>query len=325
MRRLGLATLAALATLSALPGLAGCGAAGAADDDRPTVVASFYPLAFVAERVAGDTAGVETLTAPGQEPHDLEITFKKTVDIAEADVVVYLSDFQPAVDDAVRQAAADGDARVVDAAEVADLRPAEESDDEHAEHAGEEDAHEHGDLDPHFWLDPTRLAQVADAVAARLAESDPAHADEYAANADALRADLIALDDEIRTGLADCSVDTLVVSHNAFAYFAERYGLRVESINGLTPEAEPSPAHLARLSELIETEGVTTVFSERLATRELADVLASDLGLRTAVLDPVEGLSDESSGGSSAGSSAADYFSLMRDNLRAVQEANDCS
>jgi zinc transport system substrate-binding protein len=154
-------------------------------------------------------------------------------------------------------------------------------------------------------------------VAVRLAEADPTNADEFAANADALREDLTALDAEIRAGLASCSIDTLVVSHNAFEYFAERYGLHVESINGLTPDAEPSPAHLARLSELIETEGVTTVFSERLATRELADVLASDLGLRTAVLDPVEGPSDDSSDD--------DYFSLMRDNLRAVQEANDCS
>lgn len=322
MRRLGVAA-ATLAVLAGLAGLAGCGGAGAADD-RPTVVASFYPLAYVAERVAGGAAGVETLTAPGQEPHDLEITFKKTVDVAEADVVVYLSGFQPAVDDAVRQAAEDSDARVVDAAEAADLRPVGESDEDHAEHAeqtGEADAHEHGDLDPHFWLDPIRLAEVGDAVAARLAEADPAHADEFVANADALRADLTGLDDEIRAGLASCAVDTLVVSHNAFAYFADRYGLEVESINGLTPDAEPSPAHLGRLSKLIEREGVTTVFSERLATRELADVLASELGLRTAVLDPIEGPSD----GAPDGATDDDYISLMRDNLRAVQEANDCS
>ena len=103
MRRLRVAA-ATLAVLSGLVGLAGCGSAGAADD-RPTVVASFYPLAYVAERVAGDAAGVETLTAPGQEPHDLEITFKKTVDIAEADVVAYLSGFQPASASAMSAAA----------------------------------------------------------------------------------------------------------------------------------------------------------------------------------------------------------------------------
>ncbi|RYU09412.1 zinc ABC transporter substrate-binding protein [Nocardioides iriomotensis] len=305
--------LALLGPTVLVPTLAACGAVGADDSDGPSVVASFYPLQYVAERVAGDHADVEALTSPGQEPHDLELTFKRTVEVAEADVVVFLSGFQPAVDDAVEQG---GSEHVVDAADVADLRPAAESEEEHASHADEE-AHDHGALDPHFWLDPTRLAKVADAVEQQLAEADPDHADDYAANLAALQDDLTALDDDLMSGLEDCRVDTIVVSHNAFAYFAERYGLHVESINGMTPDAEPSPAHLAQLSDLIETEGITTVFSETLATRELADTLAGELGLGTAVLDPVEGLAD-------AGSDD-DYLSLMRGNLAAIQEANECT
>jgi zinc transport system substrate-binding protein len=296
-----------------LPSLAACGAVGADDTDGPNVVASFYPLQYVAERVAGDHADVESLTSPGQEPHDLELTFKKTVEVAEADVVVFLSGFQPAVDDAVEQGESE---HVVDAADVVDLHPATESEEEHASHADEEE-HDHGALDPHFWLDPTRLARVADAVEQQLAEADPDHADDYAANLAALQDDLTALDDDLTAGLENCRIDTIVVSHDAFAYFAERYGLHIESINGLSPDAEPSPAHLAQLSDLIETEGITTVFSETLSTRELADALAGDLGLKTAVLDPLEGPADADSGD--------DYLSLMRDNLAAIQEANDCS
>jgi zinc transport system substrate-binding protein len=308
-----LSLLPLLGLVVTTPFLAACGTVGANDAGAPRVVASFYPLQYVAERVAGDHAEVEALTTPGQEPHDLELTFKKSVEVAEADVVVYLSGFQPAVDDAVAQ----GDSEhVVDAAEVADLHPATESEEEHASHADGEE-HESGDLDPHFWLDPTRLGSVAEAVEQQLAEADPGHADDYAANLAALEDDLTALDDELRAGLQDCRIDTVVVSHNAFAYFAERYGLHVESINGMTPDAEPSPAHLAQLSDLIESEGITTVFSETLATRELADTLAGDLGLETAVLDPLEGLADADSG--------EDYLSLMRGNLAALQEANDCS
>ena len=306
---------ARLGLIAVAPLLTACGAVGADDADRPRVVASFYPLQYVAERVAGDHAEVETLTTPGQEPHDLELTFAKTVDVTEAEVVVYLPGLQPAVDDAVAQAAG-GEGRTVDAAEVADLRPATESEEEHAEHAGSEE-HSRGDLDPHFWLDPARLGKVASAVEQQLAEADPEHADGYAANLAALEDDLTALDEELAAGLRDCRIDTVVVSHNAFGYFAERYGLHVESINGMTPDAEPSPAHLAQLSDLIESEGITTVFSETLATRELADTLAGDLGLETAVLDPVEGLADADSGD--------DYLSLMRDNLAALQEANDCT
>jgi zinc transport system substrate-binding protein len=171
-----------------LPSLAACGAVGADDTDGPNVVASFYPLQYVAERVAGDHADVESLTSPGQEPHDLELTFKKTVEVAEADVVVFLSGFQPAVDDAVEQGESE---HVVDAADVVDLHPATESEEEHASHADEEE-HDHGALDPHFWLDPTRLARVADAVEQQLAEADPDHADDYAANLAALQDDLTA-------------------------------------------------------------------------------------------------------------------------------------
>lgn len=315
MRRLSALPRVALALVAAAPLLAACGGVGATESSGPRVVAAFYPLEYVAERVAGDHAEVEGLTSPGQEPHDLELTFKQTADVARADVVIFSHGLQPAVDEAVGQTGAE---QVVDAAEVADLLPPDETNAEHASHEGE-GGHAHGDgaVDPHFWLDPTRLADVAAAVEKSLAAADPAHADAYAANLAAVETDLTALDRDFERGLADCTRDTVVVSHDAFGYLGARYGLHVEPINGLTPDAEPSPAHLAQLSDLIESEGITTVFSETLATPELADTLANDLGLQTAVLDPVEGLSDATAG--------EDYLSLMRGNLDAIRKANDCS
>jgi len=301
-----------LALLAVGPLLAACG--GASDDagTGPRVLASFYPLEYVAGRVAGSHAEVSALTGAGVEPHDLELDIQRIADVEEADVVVFSRGFQPAVDDAVDQA---GTEHVVDAAEVADLVPPDE--DSH-NHEDDHEGDDHGDeaLDPHFWLDPTRLAMVAAAVEEQLAVADPAHADDYAANLAGLQDDLEKLDTEAERGLADCARDTVVVSHDAFGYYADRYGLEVEAINGLSPDAEPSPAHLRELSDLIDEEGITTVFSERLATAELADTLAGDLGLDTGVLDPIEGLGDETS--------AEDYLSLMRANLAAIREANDC-
>jgi zinc transport system substrate-binding protein len=299
--------------VAAAPLVAACGGVGPAEPTRPQVVASFYPLQYVGERVAGAHADVEVLTAPGQEPHDLELHFAQTAAVAEADVLVVAHGLQPAVDDAVAQAGAE---HVVDAAEVIDLLAGGESDQEHEEHAAAADHHGDQDVDPHFWLDPVRLADLAAAVADELSQVDPQHADHYAANLDTLQDDLAALDEEFAGGLADCARDTIVVSHDAFGYLGARYGLRVESINGLSPDAEPSPAHLARLADLIRSEGITTVFSERSATRELAQTLASELGLETAVLDPVEGLSDATAG--------EDYLSLMRADLAAIRKANDC-
>ncbi len=255
------------------------------------MTAGFYPLAWVAERVGGRYVDVTGLTDPGVEPHDIEPTFARTVALARADLVVVEHGLQPAIDEAVAQNA---EGRVLDTTAVSPLD---------------------GD-DPHFWLDPTRLAVVADAVAADLAELDPPHAAAYAANAAALTTDLDDLDREFAAGLADCERHVIVSSHDAFGYWS-RYGIEVAPVAGLTPDAEPTPAGIARLQQLIRDEGITTVFSERLASRALTDSLAHDLGLRTEVLDPVEGLTSEDAD--------ENYLSLMRENLTALEEANGCT
>lgn len=300
--------------------------AGCAKDSEPTVAAAFYPLAWSAERVAGDHYHVENLTQPGQEPHDLEVDVATTATLAEADLVIYERDFQPAVDASVDENA---EGEVLDVADAVELRPMADHD-EHAEHADEghgahedegheehaDEAHDHGDSDPHFWQDPLLMADLTDATADRLAEIDPDNAEDYRANAAKVREELETLDGEYADTLANCERDTVVVSHDAFGYLG-RYGLHLEPIAGLSPDAEPTPADLAHLNELIKEEGITTVFSESLASPELAQTLASDTGVETAVLDPIEGLSDQTEG--------EDYLSLMRQNLSALAKANDCN
>jgi zinc transport system substrate-binding protein len=277
--------------LLAAPLVAGCGHLGTAWQ-RPTVVTSFYPLAFVADRVAGGHEDVLNLTHPGQEPHDLELSVAQTADIVDADLVLYERGLQPAVDTAVAQ---DRHGPAVDAAVAGGpLRPG----------------------DPHFWLDPVRLSRVTAAFTRAMSRVDPAHARDYRRRAALLERRLHRLDADYRRGLATCASRTIVVSHDAFSYLGARYGLRVVAINGLSPDAEPSPAHLRQLHDLISTDHITTVFNESLASPVLADTLAHDLGIRTAVLDPIEGLS--------AATAHQDYFSLMRRNLAAIQEANHC-
>ena len=307
-----------VAAVSAAALISGCGVLtdeGAGEGRE--VVASFYPLAWVTEQVAGDDWTVTNLTTPGGEPHDLELGIGATADVAEADLVVYLAGFQPAVDDAVGTTA---EGATLDVADVVGLQPvADHSEEGHAEeeaHADEQSHEdEHGDEDPHFWLDPLRMAELSTAVADQLAELDPGNADTFRENAEALVADLERLDQDYADGLAGCQRDLVVVSHDAFGYLT-RYGLHFEPINGLSPDAEPNPATLAELADVIEDEGVTTVFSERLASPAMAQTLASDLGVETGVLDPIEGLTDETAD--------QDYLSLMQDNLRALQEANGC-
>jgi zinc transport system substrate-binding protein len=293
-----------IALLSALA-LATTGCAAFSDNsgagDGPIqVAAAFYPLQYVTQRVAGDLATVENLTQPGKEPHDLELTIKETAEIVDAGLVVYESGFQPTVDDAIDQNST-GD--VLDVADVVHLVP-------FREHGVDSD-----ETDPHFWQDPLMLADVGDAVAKQLSKIDPDHAHDYETNAADLRSDLETLDRDYANGLTGCARDTIVVSHDAFGYL-QKYGLTMEAILGLSPDSEPTPADLARLQDLIGKDGITTVFSETLVSRASADALARDMGVRSEVLDPIEGLSDQTSG--------EDYLSLMRSNLSALEQANGC-
>lgn len=301
--------LALLAPLAAVPlVLGGCASASGADDGTVDVLASFYPLQFVAEQVGGDRVTVRSLTPPGAEPHDVELSPAQVSRIDGADLVVYLSGFQAAVDDAVAQTSP---AHVVDAASDTTLRPAEHEDESEEEHA----EHEHGDLDPHFWLDPSRMPSVVEDVAATLTEIDPDGADTFAANAAALSQRFEELDDAYSAGLQQCDVRTFVTSHEAFGYLADRYDLQQVGISGIDPEAEPSPARLAAVEKIVRDEDVSTIFFEALVSPKVAETLADDLGITTAVLDPVEGLADPDS----------DYFSIATANLEALRMALSCS
>ena len=274
---------------------AGCGQ-GHRSDGRAQVVTSFYPLQYVAERIGGVHVQVSNLTAPGVEPHDLELAPRQVADLSAADVVVYEKGLQPSVDQAI---ANDTPARSVDAAAVVSLRPGD------------------GGVDPHFWQDPTLLAEVADVFTTTMVRADPAHAADYRAGDRRLQDDLTLLDRELRAGLRTCRTRSVVVSHDAFEYLARRYGLQVHAIAGLSPDAEPSAQRLSQLGALARATHVTTVFSERLASPKLADTLAGELGLTTAVLDPIEGLSSSDP--------HADYLSLMRANLAALRTAGGCT
>jgi zinc transport system substrate-binding protein len=248
----------------------------------------------------------------------MELTAQQVAQVTEADLVLHLDGFQPAVDEAIEQNSDHG----LDVTGLIELLPAGE--DEHAdedededEHADEdEDAHDL-DGDPHIWLDPANMSAIAEAVADELAEIAPDAADAFHDRARELVEELTELDTEFTSGLADCARTTFVTSHAAFGYLAEKYGLEMVGITGIEPETEPSPARLAEVQEVVEHDGITTIFYERLVSPAVAESLANDAGVATAVLDPIEGLTDETAD--------EDYFTLMRANLDALKGANGCA
>jgi zinc transport system substrate-binding protein len=307
------AAIAGSVAAAVVGGVAACGSGDQAGDQL-TVVAGFYPLQFVAERIGGDHVRVTSLTQPGAEPHDLELSPRQIAELSAADLVLYLQGFQPAVDEAVGQAGG----RALDVATLVPLLAAEDAHDhETGDAPGTDDDHDPtGVRDPHIWLDPTRLATVADTVAATLAELDPDEATGYQDRAAALRADLAALDREYADGLRTCARREIVVSHAAFGYLADRYDLRQIPITGLSPDTEPTPGELAAAVETASAVGATTIFFETLVSPDVARSVADAIGADTAVLDPLEGLGPDATG---------DYFSVMRDNLATLRSALGCS
>lgn len=287
--------------------LAGCGSAQPADraGGRLSVVASVYPLEWIAGQVGGTRVDVLPLTRPGAEPHDVELGPRQLAEVDDADLVVYLSGFQPAVDEAVSQVATDSSFNVAPAARLIEASAAEQS-----------DSHLKEVRDPHFWLDPIRLADVATALSRRLARLDPGHAQGYAERAARLREKLTNLDQQFRTGLASCTQRTLVTSHAAFGYLAKAYGLTMVGIAGLTPDAEPSARTLAKITSFVRAHGVKTIYYETLVTPDIARTVARETGVRTAVLDPLEGITPQSAG--------ADYLEVMRSNLATLREHQSC-
>ncbi|GIF07445.1 metal ABC transporter substrate-binding protein [Actinoplanes siamensis] len=299
--------LVPLVVLAALAALAGCGARADAGGRLP-IVAAFYPLQFISERIGGGLVTVTNLTKPGAEPHDVELSPRQVAQISDAKIAVFLHGFQPAVDDAIEQNAEE---QGYDVASAVPLLHAEDSGGDE----GHDHEHEHGGTDPHVWLDPTRLAAIGDRLAERFGQADPAHAAGYRAHAATLHQQLTELDGEFRARLAGCARRELVTSHTAFHYLAARYQLTQVGITGVDPEAEPSPRRLAEVAAEARSHGTTTIFFETLVSPKVAETIAREVGARTAVLDPLEGLTDPD----------ADYFSVMRANLAALTTALGCT
>ncbi|MBM7171680.1 zinc ABC transporter substrate-binding protein [Streptomyces sp. G44] len=326
-RRLIPTAALASATVLGLTALTACSSSAADDKDgKLDVVASFYPMQYLAEQIGGGHVSVTTLTEPGQEPHDLDVSAKQRGQLEESDVALYLKGLQPAVDDAIDQS---GITTKVDAASLTGTEKhgteagGHGHDEGHEEeghgeegHEGHGHGHSHEGADPHIWLDPVKYAEVAEGVGKALAKADPDHAATYKKNTAELVKKLDGLNKRFEDGLKNTKAPApkvFITTHAAFGYLAERYGLTEEAISGLDPEGEPSAKRVKDLQKMAKADGVTTVFYETLVSDETAQTLAKDAHLKTDVLDPIEGITAKSRGD--------DYIEVMDSNLKALRKA----
>lgn len=301
--------------------------------DKLDIKVSFYPMYEFTKNITGDLADVEVLIPAGIEPHDWEPTAKDMAEISDADVLVYNGAGMEGWAQQVVDGASGSKLITVEASKGLEIMAgAEEEEEEHAheegaaageadhEHAHEEsnhggEGHDHGGLDPHVWLDPAMAIREVRTIEAALSAASPENAAVFKANSEAYIAKLQQLDQDFKEGLKGTKRKDFITQHAAFGYLAQEYGLTQVPIAGLSPEQEPSAAQMAGIVKFAKANNVKTIFFETLVSSVVADTIAQEIGAKTAVLNPIEGLTDEDA------KQNRDYLSIMRQNLEALATA----
>ncbi|MDQ0878415.1 zinc transport system substrate-binding protein [Paenibacillus sp. V4I3] len=299
--------------------LSGCASNTASSDGKLNVVTSFYPMYEFTKQVAGDHANVIALIPPGAEPHDWEPSAKDMKQLKNANVFVYNGIVEGWAEQALKSAE-NKNRVVVEASKGIELMEGLAEEEHEEDHKKEDKNHKeeaHGDkiLDPHVWLTPVLAVQEVEAIVIGLTQADPAHKEDYRKNADAYIGKLKALDESFKTGLTNVKRKEFVTQHAAFGYLAKEYGLTQVPIAGLSPEEEPAPDKMADIIKFAKDNKVQTIFFETLVDPKVANTIAKEVGAKTAVLNPLEGLTDDDK------KKNLDYIGVMTNNLEALKKA----
>jgi zinc transport system substrate-binding protein len=242
-------------------------------DDRVQVVASFYPLAYMAEEIGGERVGVNCLIPYNTEVHSWQPSPSDIMAADNADVLLYNgAGLDHWFEDDILPALGQKDRVVVETTEGVGLLA-----------NGHQDEDETGDTDPHTWLSPFVARQQAENVYNALVEADPGGAAYYAGRWDNLSAKLAALDTRYQTELAVKTNDTIIVSHGAYGYLAYRYGFGQRGIIGLSADEQPSTATMADIADLMEQENISTLYVDPVYSDAYVQTLKSEFSSATGV------------------------------------------
>lgn len=269
------------------------------------VGASFYPMYYFASQIGGDKAEVYNITPAGSEPHDYEPTTGDIVKIYKSKMLILNGGQLEPWGDKTKDELRNSNVLVVTAGEGLANRKIEED--------GQTIT------DPHIWLDPVLAKKEVGVIEKGFEKIDPDNASYYQLNAKKLEAELDNLDFAYKKGLSSCVKKDFVTSHAAFGYLASTYGINQVAISGVSPDEEPSPATLAEISSLVKQQNIKIIFFESLVSPKLSDTIASETGAKTAVLDPIEGITEENL------IKGETYITVMKQNLVSLREALECS
>jgi zinc transport system substrate-binding protein len=298
------------------------------------IVTSFYPLYEFTKNITGESVSVTSLVPMGAEPHAFEPSPRDLTSIYEADLFIYNG---AGIDAWAAKISADLIKQGIPTMEMSEYvtllgtedHDQHEDDHEDEDHDQHEDDHEdedhdqheddHGEFDPHFWLDPVIASSLIDVIQEKLSTISPELKSGFIANAKEYKLELAALNDKYTTSLSSCELNKVVTSHSAFNYLAARYGFEIESIAGISPESDPSPARIAELAEFVAKNNIKYIFFETLASPKIANTLASEANIDTLIFNPIEGLTKEQT------ANGENYLTIMNQNLEALVTGLNCN
>jgi len=278
----------------------------ASRQDVLEVSVSFYPLAHIVSEVGGQHVVVKDVLPPGGEPHDFEPSPQQLVSIGKSDLFIFNGGhFEPWI--------ATWEKGVSTGLPVHTLSMVDELTKRQVSLISKG-----GVVDPHVWLDPVIFKQEVEIIRDTLIELDPQNTPAYIANAAYLLDSLDNLNLRFREGLRACVKHDVVVSHDAFGYLAREYGFSIIPISGISPDEEPSPKDLARITDLVRSKGLQYIFFETTVSPKLSETVAREVGATTLVLNPLESLTPNEL------QSGEQYYSVMEKNLTNLRKALVC-
>ncbi len=304
MKKNILKALCVLVVLS-LAVLAGCGAkteTGPAEGKKISVYTSFYAMYDLTNKVGGDKIQLTNLVPGGTEPHDWEPTPNDIANLEKADVLVYNGAGMEHWLDKILGSLKNKKLIAVDTSK--ELKLMENTDED-----------EDLQYDPHVWLNPMNAKKQMEVIKNALVSADPGNKDSYEKNYSENAKKFDDLDKEFKDATSKFTQKNIVVAHQAFGYICEAYGLKQVAIEGLSADAEPSPARMAEITKFVKDNNVKYIFYEELISPKVAETIAKETGAETAVLNPIEGLEEEDI------KAGKEYFSVMRENLEALKKA----
>lgn len=295
---------------------AGETSSAAGEGQKLSVYTSFYTMQDFAEKIGGDHVTVTNLVPPGTEPHDWEPQPNDIVGLEQANVFIYNGAGMEHWADSVLGSLQNDKLVKVEASSGISLLEGKSEHEDEESHADGAEEEEESSTDPHVWLSPLNAKKEMENIKNAFVQADPKNKETYEANYSKYAVQADELDSKFRKMTSELKNKDLIVAHQAFGYLCKEYSLNQVAIEGLSPDSEPDAARMAEIIQFAKERKITTIFFEEMVNPKVAETIAKATGAKTAVLDPVEGLSDENK------AKGLEYFSIMEKNLEAIREAN---